>query len=226
MLSGTGGNLNARAIVGSGLALKYSGNLTELAAHFFNHLLGSTAHGLHCKTAEQEGSHGTDECTHQHLRVHQVHLEVVHEVGDGGLGGTDHLALHVGHHHVGTIHGNLDFLDIRGQKCQSGKCGRTDGEALTRSGRGVAKCIQGIGAVAHFLTQLAHLGVTTGIVGNRTVGVGGQCDTQCGEHTHGSDTHAIKSVGQALRRHREVESVGTHIAHQDGHANGDDGNAG
>ena len=80
--------------------------------------------------------------------------------------------------------------------------------------------------MAHLFTQSAHLGITTGIVGDRSVGVGGQGDTQRREHTYGSDADAIEAVGQTLRRHREVEAVGKEVTQHNGHANGDDGDAG
>ena len=50
--------------------------------------------------------------------------------------------------------------------------------------------------MTYFLTQLRHLGITTGIVGDRSVGVCGEGDTQCREHTDGSNTDAIETVRQ------------------------------
>ena len=226
MLSGTCGDFYAGAVVGRTLTLQNTGNLTELAAYFLYHLLGGTTDGLHGESAEQEGCHGTDEGTDEHLGVHQVHLEVVHEVGDGSIGSGNHLAFDVLHHHSGTLHGNLNFLDVRCQQCQCREGCRTDGKAFTGSGGGVTQGVKGIGTMAHLFSQLTHLGVTTGIVGNRTVGVGSQGDAQCGEHAHGGNADAVQTVCQTLARHAQVETVGKAEAEDDGHTDGDDGDAG
>ena len=45
----------------------------------------------------------------------------------------------------------------------------SDGEARARGGRRVAQRVERIGALAHFGSQPAHLGIAAGIVGDRAV---------------------------------------------------------
>ena len=181
MLCRTGAYLHATTVVGSSLALKYSLYLAELSAHFLHHCLCCTPYGSHCESAEEEGSHAADESTHENLRIHQVHLEVVHvvehvgtlRVEDVACGVDKLLSLLNGAHH-----GNLYLLNIRGKQCQSRQCGTADGEALACGCRGVAESVESVGAVAHFLAQLAHLSVAASIVGYWTIGVGGKRDAE------------------------------------------------
>ena len=112
MLGSTRGNFYAGTVVGRGLTLEDTFDLAELTAHFLDHLLGGTAHGFHREAAEQEGGHGTDESAHEDARVHQVHLEVVHEVGDGGLGGGDDLALEVRKCNISPFHRDFYLFDV------------------------------------------------------------------------------------------------------------------
>ena len=81
MLCRTGGDSYTTAIVGSGFAIKDSFDGTELMPHLLNHLLGSTAHGSHRQAAEEKRYHAADEHSHNDLRVHEVDLEIHHEVG-------------------------------------------------------------------------------------------------------------------------------------------------
>ena len=226
MLCSTGGNFYAGTVVGSACAFENTRNLTELTTNLLNHLLGSTTYSLHGESAEQEGSHSTDESTDEHLGVHQVHLEVVHEVGNGGLSGIDGLALDILHHHAGTIHRNLDFLDVRGEESEGRECSRTDGEALTRSSSGISKRVERVSTMTNLFAEFTHLSVTTGVVGNRSVSVGCQRNTQRREHSHSSDTDAVKSVSQTFAGHREVEAVGKAEAEDDSHTDSNHGDAG
>ena len=52
MLSGTGGNLDTRAIVGSSLTIEDARNLAELVPNLFDHFLGSTSDSLHGETTK------------------------------------------------------------------------------------------------------------------------------------------------------------------------------
>ena len=126
----------------------------------------------------------------------------------------------------GTNHSYLYLFDVRGEERQRRECCRTDGEALTRCCCGVTKSVKGVGTVTHFFAKFTHFGITAGIVGNRSVGVGGEGDTQCGEHSYGSNTNAVKSVGNTLGAHSEVETISTHIAKHDSYADGEYGDAG
>lgn len=91
----------------------------ELTTDFLNHFPGCASHGPHCQTAEEECGHGSDECSDEHFRIHKVHLEVVHEVGYGGLSCVDSIAGYVGHGLAHTVHGNLYLLNIRCEQSQS-----------------------------------------------------------------------------------------------------------
>ena len=179
MLSCTGRDFNAASVVGCACTLEDTSYLAELAANLLNHLLGCTTYGLHSHTAEQEGGHSTDEGTNQNLRIHEVYLEEVHEVGDVGISSRDNLALQILHRYIGASHRYLNLLDIRCQQSKCGESGRTDGKTLTCGCCGVAKSIEGIGAVANLLAKTRHFGVTAGIVGNWSISIGGQSDAKC-----------------------------------------------
>ena len=226
VLGGTCGYLYARTIVGRACTFKYALDLTELSAHLFHHLLGGTSHSLHCESTEQEGGHGADEGTYQHARVHQVHLEVVHEVGYGSVDSVNLLTGQVHDDIARAVHRNLHLLDIGSQQGQGREGGRTNGEALTGSGGGVTKSIECIRTVAHLFTQLTHLSVTACIVGNRTVGIRSQGDTQRREHTHGSNTDTIKTLRQGAGIHVHHKTIGAEITQHDGNTDGDHGDAG
>ena len=118
----------------------------------------------------------------------------------------------------GTNHRNLNLLNVRGKQGKCGECCRTDGKSLSGSCCGISKRVECIGSVTNFLTQFAHLSVTSGIVGNGAVSVGGKRDAKCRKHTNGSNTNTIKTMGDAFCTHGEVESVCTHVTEQDGNA--------
>ena len=141
VLRASGGYFHASAVVGSTRSVEYALDFAELPAHFFNHLSCCAAHGTHGQSAEQEGCHGSDECTHQHTGVHQVYLEEVHVVGHSGFQRVEDVSGRVYERSSfvhGTLHGNLDFLYVRGQQGQRGERGRAYGKAFTRSCGGVA----------------------------------------------------------------------------------------
>ena len=77
--------ISTSSIVGRCLALKYAFYLAELPAHFLNHRLGCTANGSHGESAEQEGGHCAEECSYEHFRIDEVHLEEVDEVDGRGF---------------------------------------------------------------------------------------------------------------------------------------------
>ena len=70
--------------------------------------------------------------------------------------------------------------------------------------------------MAHLFSQFAHLGIASGVVGNRSVGISGKCDAESGEHTDGSDTNTIKSHGYTCGTHREVKTICEEITQHDG----------
>ena len=46
------------------------------------------------------------------------------------------------------------------------------------------------------MLEPTHLGITTGIVCDGSVSVGGEGDTECGEHADGRDTNAIEAEAE------------------------------
>ena len=120
-----GAQVHAAGIVGIGLAVHQTGDLTELTAHLQHHALGGTAHGVHGEGGEHEGQAGADEQTHQHHGVHEA------EILEGDV--SAYL---------------LDLLDVGGHQGQSGQSGGADGEALAGGGGGVAQRVQSVGALA------------------------------------------------------------------------------
>ena len=81
-LGALGGNLHAAGVVRFGLARQDALDFAELPAHFFHHVACRAAHGVHRQAAEEEGHHAADEHAGKHLRVHQRHVVVGHEVGE------------------------------------------------------------------------------------------------------------------------------------------------
>ena len=174
-------DLHTSSIIRRSLALKDSLDLTELATNFLNHRFSRTTYSSHRQSTEQEGCHRSQESTHQHLRIDEIHLEEIDEIDGSGIrwikdvSGCIHILLAILY---GTNHGYLDFLNVRCKKRQSCKGCRTDGKTFTCGSSGIAKCIECIGTFTHLLTQSAHLRITSGIVGNRTVSIRCQGDTQ------------------------------------------------
>ena len=78
--------------------------------------------------------------------------------------------------------------------------------------------------MAYLLAQLTHLGIASGIVGDRSIGVGGKSDAESRKHAYGSYSYAIESHGYACGIHREVEAIGKEIAQHDGCRDGHHGN--
>ena len=89
---------------------------------------------------------------------------------------------------------NLDLFDIGSEQSQGCEGGRANGEALTCSSGGVAKSVERIRAVTYLFAQTTHLCITTSIVGDRTVCISSQRDTQRREHSYSSDTDAIETM--------------------------------
>ena len=68
-----------------------------------------------------------------------------------------------------------------------------------------------------------HLGVTPSIVGDRSVGVGGEGDTECREHADGRDANAIEAEAEVVRGEQvgRVEPSGKEEGEDDGHGDRD-----
>ena len=105
----------------------------------------------------------------------------------------------------GTFEGDLYLLDIGGQQGEGGESSRSDGEALSGCGGGVAERVENIGALADLRLQLAHLGIASGVVGNGAVSVGCEGDAEGAEHAHCSDCDSVEALRQG--------GCGHHILH-------------
>ena len=173
MLRTLGRDRHATSIIGIRFAFEDTFDRLELTTHLFYHLLSCTTYGVHRQTAEQEGHHRADKDTDEYDRVHEVHIICVHEVHERCFSSL----YPIRQCFAGTDQGNLDLLYIRSQECERREGSRTDSKALTGSRCGVTKCIEGIGTLTNLCRQTRHLGVTAGVVRDRTVGVGSECDT-------------------------------------------------
>ena len=219
MLGGLGGNADAGSIIRTLLAFQDTRNLAELTTDLDHHLLCGTAHGIHGKTTEQEGHHGTQEDAHENHRVHQRNIIIFYDIGNGRRNRFHGPVAHFEHRlaHVGEA--DLDFLDIRGQQGEGGQGGGTDGKALSGSSRRIAEGVEDIGFLTYRRIQFGHLGVTAGIVGDGAVRIRSQGDSQRGKHTDGSDGDPVQAHAQRIGREAETrcEAVGQDNGNRDGH---------
>ena len=178
MLCGLGGNAYAGSVIRTLLSFKDACNLTELATHLNDHLLCSTAHGVHGETAEQECHHGTNEYAHQNHGVHKGNVIVLYNIRDAAVCKAGELCGHFSTLSGHVAESNLDFLNVGGQE---GKCGEgcgTNCKALTGCSGGVAKGVKDICLLTHGRIQLTHLSVAAGVIRDGAVSVCSQGDTQ------------------------------------------------
>ena len=84
------------------------------------------------------------------------------------------------------------FLDVRTEKDQGRKAGRSDGVAFGDRFHRVADCVELVSDAAHFLRQIAHHGDAAGVVRDRTEGVERDDDSGHREHAHDRDGDAVK----------------------------------
>ena len=221
-LSSLGRDGHAAFVVGFGLAGEDALDFAELAAHLLDHVCGGTTYGVHGQSAEEEGHHRTDEHAREHFGVHQGNVVVAHEVGKRGF--ADHHRSAVGKLEDGLADAgqtDANLLHVRGQQSQTREGGRANGKAFAGSGGGVAQRVEGVGSFAYLFAQAAHLGVTAGVVGNGTVGVGSQSDTQRREHAHGCDTDTVEAQGHVA----QVEARGKEVGEDDTGYHGNDGDS-
>jgi hypothetical protein len=151
-----GQHAHGLAVLGLAGAFHDAGDLAELAAHFFHHRAGRTAHGFHRHRAEQVRDQAADEEADDHHRVAQVEADVQPEA--------------------------LELVRVVGKEHQRGEAGRADGVALGHGLGGVADRVERIGHGAHAVGQLAHLGDAAGVVGDGAVGVERDHDAGHAQH--------------------------------------------
>ena len=207
MLRTLGGDSYAACVVRIGLTFEDTFDRLELPTHFLYHLLRRTAHRVHRQTAEEERHHRADEDTYQHDRVHQVDVIRIHEIYQ-----TCFRRLYpVRQRFACTDERYLDLFDIRCQERQRREGGTTDSKTFSGRSRGVAEGIECIRALTNLCRQTTHLCVTAGVVGDRTVSVRSQGDSQGREHTYRRDTDTVQTHTQVRRAELYMEAVRAEI---------------
>ena len=159
-----GGDGNALLVVGLALAFHDAGDLTELTANLFDHLVSCLGNGVHGHCGEDEGKHTADEQTDDDCGIKNA---------DTRLAELNKLASNF----------YLCCLCEGDEQCEGGQSGGADSEALAHCCGGVADCIELVGDLTDGVVETAHLGDTAGVVGDRTVSVDRNGDTGGGEHT-------------------------------------------
>ena len=92
----------------------------------------------------------------------------------------------------------LHDLHIGSEERESGQRSGANRETFTRSRGRVSERIEHIGAFAHEWFLSGHLGVTAGIIRDRTISIGGERDTESREHTDSGDADSVKTHEEAL----------------------------
>lgn len=128
-------NVDAAAIVATGLAFQQARDFAELAADFNDHFVGSFANGIHGHGAKDERQGGADEETDQDQRVEQIDC----------------------------LQGNR--LGIRGEQGQRGQGRGPDGKPFADGSRRVADGVQRIRDFTDRFRQFRHFRDAAGIVG-------------------------------------------------------------
>ena len=166
--------------------------LPELATHLFHHVCSSASHSIHRQSAEKKCHHRTDEHTRQNFRIHQRNIIIPHKIGKCRLTNQDRCTIGKFEHRLSdTSQPDTNLFHIRSQQSETGKCSRTDSKSLSGSRRCISQRIEGIGSFSHLLAQTAHLSISSRIIGNRTISIGCQRDSQCRKHSHRSNTYTI-----------------------------------
>ena len=215
-------DLHATCIIGSRLSLQDTFDFAELTAHLIHHALCGTSHGVHRQPAEQEGHHGPDKRTDQYVRIHQRYLEVIHHIQNIGL--FDRFDGSIGQFHSrlsDMLHTDLNLLDIRSQQSQCRQRCRPDGKTFTGRRRRITQSIECIGTFTYFRIETAHLGISSGVVGDRPVSIGSQRNTQRRQHTDRCYTDSIESLADVAGRDHilHIESCRTQIRENDRYGN-------
>src|SRR5437764_10387276 len=164
-----GTDVYATGIVGfyalCGILRHNLGILSELAAYLFDHTLGSGANGANCQSAEEEDERKANQCGDKDQDIGQVNA-------------VDRRVMFEG----------VEHIKVSAEEQEGCQCSRTDAVALCQRLGGVTYTVERISDVAHRLSLSAHLGDTTGIVGDGTEGVHGENIRGTHEHTHGGDS--------------------------------------
>ena len=184
---------DAASIVGLLRAFEDARKFQELAAHLFYHSGGGATHRAHSHGGEVKGSGHPGKHAYQHGRVEQRDVIEGHEVLYRHFQHTD--GLPVDHQRLDPtqlMQHQAHFFQIGRQQGHRGERSGANGKPFADGGSGVSNCVQLVGPAAHFWFQACHFGIAAGVVGDRPVGVGGQCEPQGGEHANRGKTHAVQ----------------------------------
>ena len=206
MQSALGAQADAGRVIRVCLVVHDADDLAELTAHFHDDGLRSGLHSAHGQCGENEGKHRADEQADQNGRARQREVE--------GLG-----------------RAGLHDVDVGHEQRQSGQGSRADREALAGGSSGVAKGIEGIGAVADFFRQAGHLGNAAGVVGHGAVSVGRKGDAEGGEHADSGNADAVQALVElSSERTAGIDDRGgaacAEVAEQDGDGDNQNGSHG
>ena len=152
-------------------------DVAELAAYFHHHRTGCAPDGFHRHGGEQERNQAADKQSDDDHMIRQIKR------------GRD----------VGPF-------QAMGKVCEQherGQTGGADGVTLGHRLGGVANGVERIGDVANFLRQFAHLSDTTGVIGDRAVGVERYDNARHRQHRRRRDGDAIQAgtpIGGPNRR--------------------------
>ena len=173
-----GAHLDASHVVAldTFLAFEETRNVTELALDFDDDRTGSLTDGKHGEGGEEERQHGTEDDAREDVRVGEEH----------GLSQAAGAA----------IARERNILNVGVHQGKGSQDGGADGETLTGGGGGVTEGIELVGALTNFFRNIrGHFGDTAGVVGNRAVGIGGESDTEGGQHTNSGDGDTVQASG-------------------------------
>ena len=170
MESRGGGNTDAGCVVGLRGAFENAGNLTELTANLFDHLVGRFGDRVHRHGGEGEGKHAADQKTDDHIGGENIDAD--------GF--------------------KIDLVGVGDKQRESCERGGADGKTLAHGGRGVADGVEFIRDLTHMGIQAAHLGDTAGVVGDGPVGVHRDRDAGGGQHADGGQSDTVEIIGNTI----------------------------
>ena len=158
-----GGDADAGSVIGFCRPFENAGNLTELAANLFNHLVSRFGNRVHGHGGKGKGKHTADQKTDDHVGRENV---------DAGLF-------------------ELDLVGVGDEQSERGERGGADGKAFAHGGRRIADGVEFIRDLTDVGIQTAHFGNAAGVVSDRTVGVHGNGDAGGREHADGGQRDAV-----------------------------------
>ena len=106
---------------------------------------------------------------------------------------------------------DFDFFYVGSKECKTREGCGTDCETLTCCRSGVSKSVKHIRTLTDFRIEFTHLSVTSRVVGNRAVSVGGKGYAKSRKHSDCCDTDAVETEAEALGRERKVKTVGAEV---------------